>query len=137
MRVTEAKMNFAPQKIYFAALCGAFFLYGLTRLTQLQLTPFCRIVYPCLALSTIISQLVSFSERQIPFMQFKMKVKASRQGSHINCQTLTLLLKPFKGILSLKNVFTSMYYGFIPIKWRHLPLRCHFSRKQLFLSKTF
>ena len=30
-----------------------------------------------------------------------------------------------------------MYYGFIPIKWRHLPLRCHFSRKQLFLSKTF
>ena len=30
-----------------------------------------------------------------------------------------------------------MYYGFIPIKWRHLPLRCHFSRKQLFLSKIF
>ena len=28
MRVTETKMNFAPQKIYFAALCGAFFLYG-------------------------------------------------------------------------------------------------------------
>ena len=30
-----------------------------------------------------------------------------------------------------------MHYGFIPIKWRHLPLRCHFSRKQLFLSKIF
>ena len=27
MRVTEANMNFVPQKIYFAALCGAFFLY--------------------------------------------------------------------------------------------------------------
>ena len=28
MHVTEAKMSFAPPKIYFAALCGAFFLYG-------------------------------------------------------------------------------------------------------------
>ena len=36
MRVTETKMNFAPQKIYFAALCGAFFYMGVVIYAQIH-----------------------------------------------------------------------------------------------------
>ena len=36
MRVTEANMNFVPQKIYFAALCGAFFYMGVVIYAQIH-----------------------------------------------------------------------------------------------------
>ena len=36
MRVTETKMNFAPKKIYFAALCGAFFYMGVVIYAQIH-----------------------------------------------------------------------------------------------------
>ena len=36
MHVTEAKMSFAPPKIYFAALCGAFFYMGVVIYAQIH-----------------------------------------------------------------------------------------------------